>query len=94
MRAFRSDEDYPGDAENHYQTSVNSHTLKIQSITPSNKKTVIASAAFSPEPSRRGSVAISSLQQPKPHFVRSYKPLPINSADLHTRGPPPDNKAF
>jgi len=85
-----------GHAENLYQTSVNSHTLKIQSITPSNnpkgrlpracpwvstKKSVIAS----PPPA---DAAISSLQQPKPHFVRSAKSLPINSPDLHTRSPP------
>jgi len=70
--------------------------LKIQSIRGPNKKTVIASdlssVAVAPllrrvEPQVR--VAISSLQQPKPHFVSSSKSLQIDFADLHTRGPPP-----
>jgi len=69
--------DYPADAENPYQTSVISHTLKIQSITPSNKKSVIAS-----EPQVR--VAISSLQQQNSgHGARA----PGN--DCPPRGPPP-----
>jgi len=130
--------DSPGDTANLYQTSLNSHTLKIQPISHSLTSShslhtrgphtlhsrllaphqigpsavcwcgVIASppscfrllprlARLLPSEEGKGAearkkaggVAISSLQQPKPRFVGSSNPLPINSADSHTRGPPP-----
>jgi len=92
----RLKQDSFADRTNPYQTSPKSSSLKIQSIRGPNKKTVIASdlssVAVAPllrrvEPQVR--VAISSLQQPKPHFVSSSKSLQIDFADLHTRGPPP-----
>ena len=88
MHLYFQNRDSPGDTQNPYQYNPKSHNVKIHSIRASNKKSVIASppSCFR---KKAGGVAISSLQQPKPHFVRSYKPLPINSADSHARGPPP-----
>ena len=84
MHLYFQNRDSRGDTQNPYQNNPKSHNVKIHSIRASNKKSVIARSEV-----RLWRMAISSLQQPKPHFVRSANPLPINFHALPPRGPPP-----